>query len=53
MNHAPRAIAPDVLAVSAVDLLQTHKISQLLVLDDAQHLVGALNIHDLFSAQVM
>lgn len=53
MNPKPRAIAPDVLAVSAVDLLQTHKISQLLVLDDAQHLVGALNIHDLFSAQVM
>ncbi|MGL4766670.1 MAG: KpsF/GutQ family sugar-phosphate isomerase [Formosimonas sp.] len=53
MSRAPRTIAPDVLAVMAVDVLQTHHISQLLVVDENQVLVGALNIHDLFAAQVM
>lgn len=53
MNLQPHTIAADVLAVTAVDLLQTHKISQLLVVDEQNHLLGALNIHDLFTAQVM
>ena len=53
MSVSPRTVAPDVLAVSAVDVLQTHQIAQLLVVDDERRLVGALNIHDLFAAQVM
>ena len=53
MSANPRTVAPDVLAVSAVDVLQTHQIAQLLVVDDERRLVGALNIHDLFAAQVM
>lgn len=53
MSVNPRTVPPDVLAVSAVDVLQTHQIAQLLVVDEARRLVGALNIHDLFAAQVM
>lgn len=53
MHANPRTIKSDVLAVSAVDLMQTHQITHLLVVDDDNTLVGALNIHDLFAAGVM
>jgi arabinose-5-phosphate isomerase len=53
MSVNPRTVAPSILAVSAVDVLQTHQVAQLLVVDDQRRLVGALNIHDLFAAQVM
>ena len=46
-------IAPDVLAAEAVHVLETNKITALLVVDDERHLVGALNIHDLFRAGIM
>lgn len=44
---------PDMLAAEAVRLLEQHKITSLLVVDDDNVLVGALNIHDLFRAGVM
>lgn len=53
MRASPRTIAADVLAVSAVEMMQTHHISQLLVVDATGVLIGALNIHDLFAAGVM
>lgn len=53
MHAAPHTITPDVLAVSAVQVLEAQRISQLLVADAAGTLVGALNIHDLFAAKVM
>jgi arabinose-5-phosphate isomerase len=53
MHHSPHTISPDVLAVSAVQLLDTHHINQVLVTDEHGTLVGALNVHDLFAAKVM
>lgn len=53
MSLNPRTITQDVLAVSAVELMQRHHISQVLVVDDARRLIGALNIHDLFAAKVV
>ena len=44
---------PDMLAAEAVRLLEKHKITSLLVVDDDNVLVGALNVHDLFRAGVM
>ena len=41
------------LAVEAVHLLETHGITALLVVDEHQTLIGALNVHDLFRAGVM
>ncbi len=46
-------IRPDVLAAEAVRILDENKITALLVADDENHLVGALNVHDLFRAGVM
>jgi len=53
MSRAPKTIAADQLAVEAAHLMETHQISALVVIDDAHHVVGALNIHDLLRARVV
>jgi len=53
MTPNPRTIRPQALAAEAVELMERHKISQLLVTDEAGVLVGALNTHDLFRAKVI
>lgn len=53
MTRGPRTISPDKLAAEAVQLMEQHKVNQLLVVDGERHLVGALNMHDLFRAKVI
>jgi arabinose-5-phosphate isomerase len=53
MTAGPRTIRPEALAVEAVQLMERHKVNQLLVLDEDARLVGALNMHDLFRAKVI
>ncbi|AGK47957.1 MULTISPECIES: arabinose 5-phosphate isomerase KdsD [Burkholderia] len=53
MTHDPRTIAPDHLAVEAVELMERHRINQMLVVDEHGALIGALNMHDLFSKKVI
>jgi arabinose-5-phosphate isomerase len=53
MTREPRTIRPDALAAEAVELMERHRIAQLLVVDGGGRLVGALNTHDLFRARVI
>jgi arabinose-5-phosphate isomerase len=53
MTASPRTIRPEALAVEAVQLMERHKVNQLLVVDERGRLVGALNMHDLFRAKVL
>lgn len=53
MTRSPRTIGADQLAVEAARLMETHQINGLMVVDAAQRLVGALNIHDLLRARVV
>ena len=53
MTRAPKTIGADALAVEAARLMETHKISGLLVVDAEHRVVGALNIHDLLRARVV
>jgi arabinose-5-phosphate isomerase len=53
MTRAPRTIDADALAVEAAQLMETHKINALLVVDGEHRVVGALNIHDLLRARVV
>jgi arabinose-5-phosphate isomerase len=53
MTPAPRTIRPEALAVEAVQLMEHHKVNQLLVVDESGRLAGALNMHDLFRAKVI
>jgi arabinose-5-phosphate isomerase len=53
MTKGPRMIGPDHLAVEAVELMERHRINQMLVVDESGKLIGALNMHDLFSKKVI
>jgi arabinose-5-phosphate isomerase len=53
MTAQPRTIRPEALAVEAVQLMELHKVNQLLVVDERGCLAGALNMHDLFRAKVL
>ncbi len=49
----PVTIKANSLAVSAAQLMEKHNVHGLLVVDDHNQLVGALNIHDLLKAGVV
>ena len=53
MRANPRTIQPDSLAVEAVALMEQHRITSVLVVDDAGVLCGALNTNDLMRAKVI
>lgn len=53
MSRDPRTIRPGALAAEAVQIMESHKVNQILVVDARGELVGALNMHDLFRAKVI
>ncbi|RKP58844.1 KpsF/GutQ family sugar-phosphate isomerase [Pararobbsia silviterrae] len=53
MTSRPRTIGADHLAVAAVELMERHRINQVLVVDRDGTLIGALNTIDLLEAKVM
>jgi arabinose-5-phosphate isomerase len=53
MTRTPRTVRPGQLAADAVNLMQQHSVTALLVVDAGERLVGALNIHDLLRAGVV
>lgn len=53
MSRAPKTIHAEALAVEAAEMMETRRISQLLVADRDGHLIGALNHHDLMLAKVI
>jgi arabinose-5-phosphate isomerase len=53
MTPSGKRIGARELAATAAQLMETHRITSLLVVDGGQHLVGALNVHDLMRAGVV
>ncbi|MBP6299927.1 MAG: KpsF/GutQ family sugar-phosphate isomerase [Arenimonas sp.] len=53
MAKNPKTVLANRLAVEAAHLLEQYQINGLLVVDDQNRLVGALNIHDLLRARVV
>lgn len=53
MTAGARSIGPRELAASAALMMEQHRITALLVIDDKRQLVGALNVHDLLRAGVL
>jgi arabinose-5-phosphate isomerase len=53
MTRNPCTIGADKLAVEAVELMESRKMNQILVVDREGRLSGALNMHDLFRAKVI
>ncbi len=50
MIRNPRTCMPDMLAAEALTLMEQNKINGLIVIDAENHIVGALNMHDLLRA---
>jgi arabinose-5-phosphate isomerase len=53
MHAGPKVVHPDELAAAAADLMEEHRITLLLVVDETKALVGALSINDLMRAKVI
>jgi arabinose-5-phosphate isomerase len=53
MTRQAKTVHADTLAAEAVLLMETHRITSLLVVDADDKLVGALNVHDLLRAGVV
>ena len=53
MHASPRTLKAGALAVDAVALMEQHRITSVLVLDEAGRLCGALNTNDLMRAKVI
>ncbi len=53
MTPGGRRIAPHELAAAAAALMETHRVTALIVTDAEQRLIGALNVHDLMRAGVV
>jgi arabinose-5-phosphate isomerase len=53
MHAGPRTIRADALAVDAVALMEEHRITSVLVVDETGRLCGALNSNDLMRAKVI
>ena len=53
MTRGCKTVGPRKLAVEALRLMEQFKINALLVVDDGNKLVGALNMHDLLRAGVV
>ena len=50
MTKSCKTITPDLLAIEALQIMETHKITSLLVVDHNNDLVGVAHLHDLLNA---
>ncbi len=53
MTADARTVGPGELAATAALLMETHRVTALLVVDAQRRLIGALNVHDLMRAGVV
>jgi arabinose-5-phosphate isomerase len=53
MHPNPQTIRADALAVEAAELMEKHRITSVLVLDEDGRLIGAVNSNDLMRAKVI
>jgi len=53
MTRGGKHIGPDALAAEAVKMMETHRIQGILVVSEANELIGALNFQDLLKAGVV
>jgi arabinose-5-phosphate isomerase len=53
MTAGGLSLGPHELAARAARLMESHRVTSLLVVDDAKRLIGALNVHDLMRAGVV
>ncbi len=52
MTRSPKTIAPSELAEKALNLMESHKITALPVIDQSQVPVGIIHIHDILQRKI-
>ena len=50
MTHRPKTITKDLLAAAALQEMEAHNITQLIVVDDAHRPIGMVHLHELVKA---
>jgi arabinose-5-phosphate isomerase len=53
MSRNPKTIRPDELAVKALEMMESHAITQLLVADDQRRPSGIIHLHDILRAKIV
>ena len=53
MHTTPKTIRENALAAQAAQLMEQHRVTSILVLNDADQLIGAINSNDLMRAKVI
>lgn len=53
MKNSPKTISSKALAVEVVNLMMTHKITTIFAVNDKNHIIGAVHIHDCFQEQII
>lgn len=52
MTRTPRTVSAEALAVEALRIMEEHKIIQLIAMDTAGRVAGAIHLHDLIAAKL-
>jgi arabinose-5-phosphate isomerase len=53
MTKGPQTIGPQVLASEALNLMEKKKITSVVVVDEARHVLGVVHLHDLWTLELM
>lgn len=53
MSKTPQTIGPHVLASEALNLMEKKKITSVVVVDEAQRVLGVVHLHDLWTLELM
>lgn len=53
MTENCKTMAADILAVECLEVMEKNKITSLVIIDDNQHLIGAVHMHDLLRAGII
>jgi arabinose-5-phosphate isomerase len=53
MTRNPVTISPDTLAAEALNILERHKITSLVVVDEARAVLGVVHLHDLWRTELV
>ena len=52
MTHSPKVIHADALAAKALQLMESNKITSLVIVDSEDHVEGAIHLHDILRAGI-
>ena len=52
MTSEPQTVSADTLAVEALNLMENHRITSLLVTDSDKKLCGLVHLHDLWGTEL-